>query len=247
MSVDKLIYQAMTGAKALEQRQHALANNLANASTDGFRADLSAFRAVPVRAEGTATTRVFSLEATSGFETATGPLRHTDNPLDMAVRGGGWFAVNTPDGQERYTRNGSFMVGADGNLQTLSGLTVVGDGGAIAIPENGQIHVGSDGTVSARVGDQAPVQLGRLKLVNPPPEDLIKQGNGLVALKDDGVAPADEGVTVAQGTLEGSNVNVVESMIGMIALSRQFEMQMRMLQTAEANDARATSVLSHEG
>ncbi|MEZ5649143.1 MAG: flagellar basal-body rod protein FlgF [Burkholderiaceae bacterium] len=245
--MDKLIYQAMTGAKALEQRQHALANNLANASTDGFRADLAAFRAVPVRAEGTATTRVFSLEATSGFESATGPLRHTDNPLDMAIRGRGWFAVRTPDGQERYTRNGSFMAGADGNLQTLAGLTVLGDGGPIAVPENAQIHVGGDGTVSAQVGNQTPVQLGRLKLVDPPVEDLVKQGNGLLALKDDGVAPADETVTVVQGSLEGSNVNVVESMIGMIALSRQFEMQMRMLQTAEQNDVRATTVLSQQG
>lgn len=245
--MDKLIYQAMSGAKALEQRQHALSNNLANAGTDGFRADLAAFRAVPVRADGTATTRVFSLEATSGFDTAMGPLRHTDNPLDMAVRGPGWFAVQTPEGAERYTRNGAFTVGVDGNLQTLAGLTVVGDGGPIAIPENAQVHVGTDGTLSAQVGNQAPVQIGRLKLVNPPPEELVKFGNGLVGLKEDGIAPADEAVTVAQGSLEGSNVNVVESMIGMIALSRQFEMQMRMLQTAESNDARAASVLSHDG
>jgi flagellar basal-body rod protein FlgF len=245
--MDKLIYQAMTGAKALEQRQHTLANNLANAGTDGFRADLATFRAVPVRAEGTATTRVFSLEATSGFDAATGPLRHTDSPFDMAIRGEGWFAVQTPEGAERYTRNGAFTAGADGTLQTLTGMPVVGDGGPIAIPENARMHVGSDGTISAQVGNQPPVQIGRLKLVNPPKEDLVKLGNGLVGLRDDGIAPADENVAMVQGSLEGSNVNVVESMIGMIALSRQFEMQMRMLQNAESNDARATAVLSLNG
>ncbi|MEZ5739194.1 MAG: flagellar basal-body rod protein FlgF [Burkholderiaceae bacterium] len=245
--MDRLVYLAMSGAKALEQRQHALSNNLANASTDGFRADMAAFRAVPVRAENTATTRVYSLEATAGFDDSTGALRHTDNPLDVAVRGPGWFAVQGPDGNEYYTRNGAFVVGADGTLQTQAGLPVVGDGGPIAVPENARVHVGSDGVVSAAVGNQPPQPLGTLKLVNMASDALVKKGNGLVQMREGGPAPADPAVTVAQGYLESSNVNVVESMVGMIAVSRQFEMQMKMMQNAEANDARATTILSRNG
>lgn len=245
--MDRMIYTAMTGAKSLEQRQSALSNNLANAGTDGFRADIETFRAVPIQADGTATTRVFSVEATAGFDAATGPLRQTGAPLDMAVRGDGWFAVQGADGAEQYTRNGAFVVGGDGQLQTLAGLRVVGDGGPITVPENAQVLVGSDGTLTAQVGAEAPVGIGRLKLVNPPQADLEKAGNGLVKLRNAGVAPADEAVSVVGGALEGSNVNVVEAMVGMISVSRQFEIQMRMIQSAESNEQRATSILSRNG
>lgn len=245
--MDRMIYLAMSGAKALEERQHALANNLANAGTDGFRADLMAFRAVPVRDEKSATTRVFGLEATAGIDTSTGPLRQTGNPLDMAIHGPGFFAVTAPDGGEAYTRGGAFVVGADGNLQTHGGLQVVGDAGPIAIPAGADITVGSDGTVSARTGNEQPVQIGRLKLVDPPAADLRKDGNGLVRTLDGLPAPLAENVRVANGALEGSNVNVVESMVGMIAVSRQFEMQMKLIQNAEGNEARALQLLSSSG
>ncbi len=245
--MDRMIYTAMTGAKALEQRQHALSNNLANASTDGFRADIETFRAVPLQADGPATTRVFSIEATAGFDAATGPLRQTGVPLDMAIRGDGWFAVGGPDGVEQYTRNGAFVVGPDGQLQTLAGLPVIGDGGPIVVPESAQVMVGIDGTLSAQVGAQAPVQIGRLKLVNPPQAELEKTGNGLVKMRNGQASPANEAIRVVGGALEGSNVNVVEAMVGMIAVSRQFEMQMRMIQNAESNEQRATSILSRNG
>lgn len=243
--MDKLVYLAMSGAKALEHRQHALTNNLANASTDGFRADTAAFRAVPVRAEGTATTRVYSLEASSGFDASSGPLRHTNRPMDVAVLGEGWFAARGPDNQEVYTRNGAFMLGPEGTLMTANGYPVVGDGGELVIPENATPIIASDGTVSAQVGDGLPVQVGRLKLVNPPADTLKKFDNGFLVTKDGQLAPADEFLRVTSGHLEGSNVNVVESMVGMIALSRQFDMQMRMIQNAESNEQRAMSVLSH--
>jgi flagellar basal-body rod protein FlgF len=245
--MDRLVYTAMSGAKALEQRQHALSNNLANASTDGFRADTTAFRSVPLRAEGSATTRVFSLEATAGFNDATGPIRKTDRPMDVAIRGDGWFAVKGPDGAEAYTRNGSFVVGPEGTLLNQSGHAVVGDGGAISIPENAQVVIGSDGTVSARVGNQPSTQVGQLKLVNPDSTKLTKSSDGLYKTIDGQPVPVDETVRVASGALEGSNVNVVEAMIGMISVSRQFDMQMRMIQNAESNESRAASILSRNG
>jgi len=245
--MDRMIYTAMTGAKALELRQHALSNNLANASTDGFKADLEAFRAVPLRAEGAATTRVFALEANAGIDSTVGPIRQTDSPLDMAIRGEGWFAVEGEDGRELYTRNGAFVTGADGTLQTQAGRPVVGTGGPIQIPANSQILVGQDGTLSTQIGVDPPVVVGQLKLVNPPIAEMKKLGNGLHQMRNEAQPPVDAEVTVVSGALEGSNVNVVESMVGMIAVSRQFEMQMRMIQNAEANETRAASILSRGG
>lgn len=245
--MDRSIYLAMSGAKALMQRQDALAHNLANGSTDGFRADLMAFRAVPGEQPNAATTRVWALEASAGFDAATGPLRQTGRALDVAVAGDGWFAVQGVDGEEAYTRDGAFEVGADGTLQNRRGQPVLGDGGPLAIPPGADVSIGADGTVSARIGDQPPFQVGRLKLVNPPLEELRKDPDGLVRMRAGEAAPMDEAVRAVSGSIEGSNVNVVESMVGMIALARQFEMQMRLLRTAEGNEQKAAQLLSLKG
>lgn len=242
--MDRMIYTAMTGAKALMQRQESLSHNLANASTTGYRADTMAFRAVPVRADGTATTRVASLEATAGFDATPGPIQSTGNPLDVAVRGQGWIAVQGLDGTEAYTRNGSFVVGTDGTLQTHAGFPVVGDGGPIALQPNARVTIGSDGTVTAKYGNQAPTTVGKIKLVNPPADQMKKGPDGLLRTAGGDPAPDDPSVRLAEGALEGSNVNVVEAMVGMIALSRQFEVQMKMLQSSEANEQKATQLLS---
>ncbi len=245
--MDRMIYLSMSGAKALAQRQDALSHNLANADTTGFRTDLMAFRAVPGRQSGTATTRVWSLEASAGFDAQSGPLRQTGRALDAAVRGAGWFVVQGADGEEAYTRDGAFELGADGTLQTRSGQPVLGDGGPLSAPPNAEVSIGADGTVSAKLGGQPPFEVGRLKLVNPPMASLRKGADGLVRSADGEPASSDDTVRLAEGALEGSNVNVVESMIGMIALARQFEMQMRLLQTAETNEQKAAQLLSLKG
>lgn len=245
--MDRMIYLAMSGAKAMEERQTALAHNLANASTDGFRADLAAFRSVPVRQEGTATTRVFALEATAGFDTSSGPIRQTGRPLDAAIRGPGWFVVQSPLGDEAMTREGAFEVDAEGVLVTRRGMPVMGDGGPITIPQNSQVLIGTDGTITARTGNEPPVQVGRLRLVNPPSDQLVKGEDGLVRTRD-GMPPAeDPAIEIVDGALEGSNVNVVESMVGMIQLARQFEMQMQLMRNAETNDQRAAQLLGTGG
>jgi flagellar basal-body rod protein FlgF len=242
--MDRLVYLSMSGAKALMERQDAIANNLANANTPGFRADLMAFRAVPVQAEGTSSTRVYNLEVTAGFDHKPGPVMQTGAPLDVAIRGQGWFVVQTPDGGEAYTRNGNFTLGPEGALQTAAGQQVMGDGGPLVIPANAEVVVGADGTVSARTGGQPPIQVGRLRLVNPPPEELVKGADGLIRTSGGDPAPADPAVRVAAGAVESSNVNVVEAMVGMIALARQFEYQMKLMQTTQTNDERAASLLS---
>lgn len=242
--MDRLIYTAASAARALMQRQDGLTHNLANANTPGYRADQVAFRAVPVRGEG-ASTRVVALEATAGFDERSGPVQHTGRDLDVAVRGPGWFALQTPDGGEGYTRNGSFEVGADGTLLAWNGMPVAGEGGPLTVPPGTRVVIGGDGTVTAQPASGPAQQVGRLKLVNPPPAELRKGPDGLMRLAGGDAANADETVRVAAGAIEGSNVSVVEAMVGMIAAARQFDTQMKLLQNAEQNDQRAAQLLGH--
>lgn len=248
--MDRLIYTAMTGASQTLNRQAAVAHNLANVSSVGYRAEEHRLRAVQVQSnslqKGLAT-RAFAVDASTHTDYTPGPMMITGRPLDMAVQGAGWIAVQLADGSEAYTRNGSFEINVNGIVQTRSGLPVLGDGGPIAIPPDVKISVGVDGTISAlpESGAQNTVSvLGRVKLVNPPEADLVRGEDGLFRLRDGGAAPADERINVAAGSLEGSNVNPAEQMVTMISLARQFELQMKMLSTADANDRAATQILS---
>ena len=239
--MDRMIYLSMSGAKATMQRQETLANNLANVSTTGFRAELQAFRAVPVLGDG-ASTRVYALETTPGYDPTPGPVAATGRNLDVAMQGNAWLAVQGLDGTEAYTRGGSLDVSADGTLTTRNGLPVMGDGGPIQVPANSEVSIGGDGTVSARTGNGRPTAVGRLKLVTPE-TPLIRGDDGLFRGAD-GDLPADATARVQDGALEGSNVSSVGTMVAMIAAARQFEAQMRMLQTAEADEKSAAQLLS---
>lgn len=242
--MDRLIYTAMTGAKHLMYRQDTLAQNLANANTTGYRADTVALRAVPAVGEE-AGTRVFTVETTTGADFKSGPMLATGRALDVAVQGSGWLTVQGRDGTEAYTRAGNLQIGGDGSLQLPNGALVLGDGGPITVPANAQLSIGADGTISARTpGASAVTTVGRLKLVDPPAEQLRKGEDGLFRLADGESAPADANVRIAEGTLEGSNVNVVEAMVGMIAAARQFEMQLKLLDSAEQNEMKASSLVS---
>jgi len=163
------------------------------------------------------------------------------------VRGTGWLAVLGEDGTEGYSRDGGLMVDDQGVLRTRRGLTVLGDGGPITVPPNAEVAIGSDGSVSAKVGNQPSLPVGQLKLVNPPAAELAKSADGLVRLRSGDPADVDPEVRIADGVLEGSNVNVVEAMVGMIEVARQFEMQMKLLQNTEANEQRAAQLLSLKG
>lgn len=243
--MDHLIYTAMSGASAAANRQAVLSNNLANASTNGFRAELSTFRAVPVRGDG-APTRVMALEATPGHLDTPGAAQRTGRSLDAMTTGNSWFAVQALDGTESYTRNGSFEVANDGTLKTSSGLTVLSDGGSpITVPTGATVSIGFDGNLSAKVGNQPPSGVGRLKMITPTADDPLKRGNdGLFRSTSGDPLPNDANARLSVGVLEGSNVNAIETMVGMIATARQFETQMRLLQTAEANEKSADKLLS---
>ena len=244
--MDRLIYTAMTGAKHAFLQQAGVAQNLANASTVGYRAMEHRFRAVPIQGEGAAT-RAFVVDASVANVFEQGSLMATGRDLDVAVQGAGWIAVETPDGREAYTRAGNLQVNANGQLQTASGLNVVGDGGPIAIPPDNSITIASDGTISTvplfGTPNNASV-VARIKLVNPPENELVRGDDGLFRRASGLPADLDENVKVAPETLEGSNVNPVDSMVSMISLARQFEMQIKMLQSADANANKASQVLS---
>ncbi|WP_439112937.1 flagellar basal-body rod protein FlgF [Hydrogenophaga sp.] len=245
--MDRMIYTAMTGASAAQHRQQLLSNNLANASTPGFRAELSTFRAAPIRGDG-ASTRVFALEATAGHSDAPGPITHTGRNLDVAARGNAYLAVQALDGTEAYTRAGALEVNTDGTVVNAQGLPLLSDAGPLVAPAGAQVDIGEDGTVSARVSGQPPQALGRLKLVTPDEDNRLQRGgDGLFRGPLGDPLPADATARVQSGALEGSNVNPIEAMVGMIAVARQFEVQMRMLQNGEANDKTAGQLLSMNG
>jgi len=241
--MDRMIYLSMSGAKATMQRQDTLAHNLANVSTTGFRAELAAFRAVPVEGSG-ASTRVYALETTPGYDATPGPVSGTGRNLDVAMKGNAWLAVQGLDGTEAYTRAGSLDVSAEGNLVTRAGLTVLGDGGPIQVPPNSAVSISSDGTVTASSSapNGRPTTIGRLKLVTP--DVPLTRGTDGLFRGADGELSADSGARVQDGALEGSNVSAVETMISMIAAARQFEAQMKMLQTAESDEKAAAQLLS---
>lgn len=243
--MDRLIYTAMTGANAATQLQSVLANNLANASTGGFRAELNTYRSVPVQGPGLPT-RTMTVEATSGYSSATGTVQRTDRNLDAMAKGNSWFAVQALDGTEAYTRNGAFEVSPTGTLTNSTGLPVLTtDGAPVSIPPNADLTLGDDGTITAATPGQPPTTLGKLKLITPTDDDPIKRGaDGLFRTTTGDPANTDPNARLQTGVVEGSNVNAVETMVAMIQTGRQFENQMQLLQNAESNDKSATALLS---
>ncbi len=247
--MDRLIYTAMTGASHVLQQQAAVSENLANTNTPGFRAALNTFRAVPLVGEGLPT-RTFVVDSTAGADFTPAAFQPTGRELDVAVNGAGWLAVQGADGKEAYTRNGSLQLSPSGLLQTRTGLSVVGDGGPITLPPDTEVTIAKDGTISTvPSGGKAAsvIAVGRLKLVNPANEQLERGADGLFRMKGGATAPTDAAVTVVSGNLEGSNVNTVEAMVNMISLARKFDMQMKMLQSADNNARQASQIMNITG
>lgn len=243
--MDRMVYVAMTGAKQAMRQQSVIAHNLANVSTDGFRADLARFASEPVEGPGFAT-RINTTIRSDGFDGAVGTLMSTGEPLDLAIQGQGWFVVQAADGTEAMTRAGALKISNVGLLQTQAGQLVLGGKGPISIPNYTDIVVGGDGTVSVVPVGQGPEtlsQVDQLRLVNPPMDQLVKRPDGLFALADSSVPEEDPAVQVVSGYLETSNVNLAETLVGMIEVARQFEMQVRMMQTADENASRSTELL----
>lgn len=243
--MDRLIYIAMTGAKHSMLQQAVTAQNLANISTTAYKAQSSAFRALPVFGPG-APTRTFVVDSTPGSDLSSGAMRSTGRPLDVAIQGNGWIAVQDGKGQEAYTRNGSLQVGINGLLVTSNGLPVMGDGGPITIPTDSEVTVGKDGTISVVTNNQfnATTAIARIKLVNPADGDMVHGDDGLFRQKNGQPAAADAAVNLASGVLEESNVSSVDGLISIIDQSRFFDMQVKLIQKADENASRALQLMS---
>ncbi len=243
--MDKGVYLLMSGAKEDMLSQARVANNLANASTTGFRADLQSFRAMPSIGDGHQS-RIFVQSERPGFNLGEGSLITTGNALDVAVKGEGWIAVQRPDGSEAYTRAGDLRINANGLLENGRGNPIIGDNGPIAIPPVEKMQIGKDGTISILPlgAPETAVQiLDRIKLVNPEVANLTKGADGLFENINGIPAPADASVNLITETLEGSNVSAITELTDMIALSRQFEMKVKFMKEFKELGDRADSLM----
>ena len=243
--MDKMLYVAMSGAKETLLAQANANNNLANANTSGFLSDLNQFRSMPVFGNGHPT-RVYAMDERPATNFEHGSLQHSGRDLDVAVKDGGWLAVQAVDGNEAYSRRGDLRVDENGLLVTGNNLPVLGNGGPIAIPPYEKIDIGVDGTVSIKPQGATAEQLAvidRIKLVAPQFGEMEKGDDGLFRLKGGGEAEADPDQRLVSGALVSSNVNVVNEMVDMIELSRRFELQVKMMKTAEESASAAASIV----
>ena len=247
--MDRMLYVAMNGAKQIELHQATNSHNLANASTTGFRADFDAIRSLPVYGPGNPT-RVFSVDERSGINFSSGEVSQTGRELDVSIIGEGFLAIQAPDGSEAYTRAGDLHIANGGLLQTGAGHSVMGNDGPIALPPFEKLDIAADGTLSiVPVGQDASALavIDRIKLVNPGVDQLAKGLDGLIRSNDQVPFAADASVRVAAGTVEGSNVNAISELINMIELARKYEMHVKLMETAENNDASSTSIMRLRG
>jgi flagellar basal-body rod protein FlgF len=243
--MDKLLYVAMSGASQTLRAMAANSHNLANASTTGFKADLSAFQSRAVTGPGYAS-RVYATDASVGWDSTVGTQIATGNPFDVSVQGQGFIAVQDSQGNEAYTRAGDLHVDANGQLMTATGLPVLGDNGPVSVPPYSSASVAPDGTISVVPLGQTPQTIsnvGRIKLVNPPTDTVSRGTDGLFRTNDGQPAAADTTTTLASGVLEGSNVDLASSMANMIELSRNFDLQIKALHAAEDNGSASAKLL----
>lgn len=243
--MDKMIYVAMNGARETMRAQTVVSHNVANVSTNGFRALQHSLQSAPIPGQGFQS-RINAVSGPDGWNTAKGSMINTGRELDVAIQGDGWFAVQTADGGEAYTRAGSLRVNSSRMLETATGHLVLGNGGPISLPPYQSVEVGHDGQISVVPQGQNPdtvAEVDRLKLVNPPVEELTAGGDGLYRLAEEVTAVADPMVRVNKGQLEDSNVNASAALVQMIEISRHYEMQIRAMAAAEENDEAAARLM----
>jgi len=240
-----MLYIGMTGAKHHMLSLRAVTNNLANATTTGFREDYEQFRSMPVFGPGHPT-RAYALSERPGLNFTPGPLQTTGRDLDVAIDGDGWFAIQDPTGNEALTRAGNLNITPTGQLVDGSGNPVIGQDGPIAIPPAQKIEIAGDGTISIRPTGQdavGMVVIDRIKMVNPPKQELLKGKDGMIRHQSGQPQLADANVHLVSGAVEGSNVDTVTSMVEMISLQRNYEMQVKGMAAANSVAQQSASVI----
>lgn len=244
--MDRALYIAMTGAKNNMMAQAVRANNMANLNTSGFKADFEQSRSMGVYYGDGQPTRAYALTESPSADFESGPMMNTGNPMDLAIQGEGFIAVQAPDGSEAYTRAGNLSVDSTGALRTAGGLAVIGNSGPISLPPIDKMEIGSDGTISViTLGQTAEtmVETNRIKLVRPDIKNIEKGPDGLFRQRDGLTAAPDATVRVAGGVLEGSNVNAMSEFTQILSLARQYDMQLKLMKTTEDNASASAQLL----
>lgn len=244
--MDKALYIALTGATETLRAQSVNAHNLANISTPGFKAAMSAATALPVEGPGY-DSRVNKLQSDQGFDPKAGLIQETGRPLDVAITADdGWLAVQSATGETAYTRAGNLQITPLGQLVTAQGHAVLGEGAPITLPPFSAMTIASDGTVTVQPqgsGPESPAVVGRLQVVGIEASQLQRGKDGLMRLTADGSATPLPGPVLAVGALETSNVSAADAMVRMIELARQFELQVKAIDTADENARNSSSLL----
>lgn len=244
--MDRLVYTALSGLKGQMDAQATIANNIANASTIGFRADRVNFERMMVKGEGH-DSRQPSAETVVDMDRRAGTVVQTGRGLDVAITGDNWLAVQAPDGSEAYTRRGDLRIAPSGVLETGDGFPVMGSGGPITVPPHDKIMIAEDGSISIvppGADPAAPPQtLDQLKLVSDQGSRTVKGLDNLLHVRGGGALPADLDARVQTGALEQSNVNLTQSLVDMIENQRSYEVQANLLREAKSMDESAASLM----
>lgn len=246
--MDRMIFTAMNGAKQTFDQQAVASHNLANVSTPGFRAQLTVMQSMQVDGDGFKT-RDLPLASTMGSDLKAGPIMTTDRTLDVALKGDGWIAVQQPDGSEAYTRRGDMQMDRNGAL-LIGGNPVLGENGPITIPVDSEISIGANGSISVIEAGMRPdtiAEVARIKVGKADGVQMERQDNGLF-LPPEGegerTLAVDENPQLVGGALEGSNMSPTEAMVAMINSQRRYEMNMKVISSADSNDQAANKLLS---
>lgn len=247
--MDRMIYTALTGMNAAMDRQRAVANNLANAQTTGFRAET--FSVASLSLKGPALeVRAMAQGGVRGADMTAGPIVKTGQPLDIAVQGDALIALQAADGAEVYSRRGDLAIGPGGVLENGDGRPVMGDAGPITVPLGRTISIAKDGTVMA-ADPQAPdlpaQAVGRIKLASPVGSTIIKDLEGFLRVPEDGILPADPTAELEIGALEQSNVDAAGALVDIIEAQRSFERRSKIFQTASELDQAGARLMSLRG
>jgi len=245
--VDKLVYTAATGLRAHMRAQAAIANNMANASTTGFRADRVVFDRFELKGGGaTLEARAPAAQEVTDADRTAGAVQQTGRDLDLAIDGTAWMAVQSAGGEEAYTRRGDLSVSPSGTLQTGDGFIVQGQSGPITLPPYDKLSIAADGTITIvpAGGSAAATQtVDRIKLVSTTGSDTVKGLDNLLRVRGGGTLPDDLDATVTAGALEGSNVNLTQALVDMIENQRGYEVQANLMKEAKSMDESSASLM----
>ncbi|MEM7701643.1 MAG: flagellar basal body rod protein FlgF [Pseudomonadota bacterium] len=245
--MDRLIYTALTSMNASMDRQRAVANNLANASTPGFRAEVFAVTSATLKDESIEA-RALARGQVRGADMATSRINPTGQPLDVAMQGKTLMAFQSPAGGEAYSRRGDLRIAASGVLENGEGLAVLGvGGGPITVPQGFAISVAEDGTILASdpaAPNVAAEVVDQIKLVSPEGSRLLKGIDSFLKVVGDGVLPPDPTARVTSGALEDSNVETAQTLVEMIEAQRAFEQRAKIISTARDLDEAGSRLMS---